>query len=270
MYYNGIVAGNHDNSTHLLRRNIMADTKTTITITAEQANQVRSFADGLVKTDLAFESGIRACAEGIARILGTKPTLAQWDMVAKEFQLEYKAKRGCVEKTAQDRWYVVVDSMAKEFALEKPKAQTTDAKKKQQQRAKADKAVAAAKAQCVKPADAFQKAEELLKEGKVNEAKAFQAAAIELGKAAAEDAQKQAQKKISEAKEALRKEIVNCADLPTLMAALEILRKGKEPAPVAAKKDKAPRKASVLAEAKAVAKLDKVLTGMEKQMAEKQ
>jgi hypothetical protein len=210
----------------------------------EKARGISGVASKMADVDQAFGVIVEETASAVARVMGTEPTFDFWNQVSYEFRRAYQEKRKCASKTADNRWSDVTKYMEEKFGLAKPKAPTQAADKKAKQRAAQEKKVKAAKAQCVKPADAFQKAEELLAVGKVDEAKVYQAAAVELGKDLADNAKKQMGEKLKKAKELLRDTMAKCDDYDRLMAALEVLKYGKDvvKAANAEKKPAAPRK----------------------------
>jgi hypothetical protein len=205
----------------------------------DQASAAKPFAVELAKADAAYELVVPKIAADIAKLLGTKPTFPLWNEVALAFRGAYVETRKCEMKTADNRWYVITDYMEKNYELKKPSAPTVAAQNKSKERAAFDKKVKAAKAQYVKPAEAFQKAEELTKQGKVADAKVVMAAAQELQKAVLEDVKKQNKERVGKAREQVKAALAKCEDVETLMAALEVLKYGKDVVKAAG-----PRKAS--------------------------
>lgn len=194
----------------------------------ESAKPVAVFAVELAKADVAYEQVLPNIASQVAKLLGVKPSYELWEAVADGFQSAYMKQRNCVADTARNRWVAVAKYMADTFALEKPAKASVAATKKAKERAKVEKQVKAIKAQFVKPADAFAEAAELVKQGKVAEAKLVTAAAHELSKDVIADANKQASGQLKKVRDDLRKEIGKCSDIPALRAALEWLQSGKE------------------------------------------
>lgn len=196
-------------------------------------------ASALAVADKQFDAAIPQAASAVARILGEKPTFDAWNAVAEAFQKAYREARGCEEKTAQNRWSAVCTEMERAFALAKPAKPSAAGKAKAAQRAKHEKAVKAARAQCVKPADAFSKAAELVAAGKVNEAKVYTEAGHQLAKEVADKASKAASEQVKKLRDSLKAELAKCTDEALLKAALELIRKGGEAKPA---KSTAPRR----------------------------
>lgn len=194
----------------------------------ELAKGASPIAVELAVADQTYEAVMPKIASAVAKLLGVKPTFEAWEAVADEFQKAYIAKRNCVADSARNRWVAVCKYMAENFALEKPAKASVAATKKAKERAKVEKQVKAIKAKYVKPADAFAEAAELVKQGKVAEAKLVTQAAHELSKDVIADANKQASGALKKVRDDLRKEIGKCADIPALRAALEWLQSGKE------------------------------------------
>lgn len=203
---------------------------TTVTFSvAQQASlaNVKPVAATLAKADMAYDAAIPAAAKAVALALGEKPSLEFWEAVSAAFKAAYKEERKCADGTAQNRWEAVAKYMASEWDFQKPKAVTAEAKKKQAQRAKEEKAVKAAKAKFVKPADAFEAAAKLASEGKEAEARIVTKAAHELSADNIKNAGKQASDKLKKFRDMIREELAKCADVEALQAALEVLKYGK-------------------------------------------
>lgn len=102
---------------------------------------VNAQAVALAAADAAYENGLQGVAEGVARILGEKPTFEHWEAVAAAFQANYAKARPCAEKTAANRWHMLAGALRDKFALEKPAKGTKQAAQKAASREKAAKAV---------------------------------------------------------------------------------------------------------------------------------
>lgn len=198
----------------------------------EAAKPVAAFAVDLAKADVAYEQVLPTIATNVARVLGDEKTVTfeKWEAVQECFIAAYVKQRNCVQETGRNRWVAVAGWLKNNMALEKPAKKSDAGTKKAKERAAMDKKIKAAKAQFVKPADAIQKAQELIAEGKVAEAKVVQAAAAELFKQVADDAKKQNGDKLKKMREDARAAIAKCEDVALLQAALEVLRNGKEEA----------------------------------------
>jgi hypothetical protein len=187
---------------------------------------VTPIAQALAAADAAMEKGFTAAVEGVARAMGTKPTIEHGEATAKEFQGAYQAARGCTEKTAQNRWTAIVDALAKEYGQEKPKATTKGAEKKAAQREKAAEEAKAVLASV--PADApaetlMAKAAELTKAGDAKAAKALTDAALTKAREAAKQAAKAASEAVKAEREKARKAIGDCTDAALLRAVCDLL-----------------------------------------------
>lgn len=206
-------------------------------VPASDVSRVKPLADALVKSDLAFERGLAACAKGVAEILGTSPTFDHWESVRVAFVDEYAKARGCTKETAENRWGAVATAMRTEFSLEKPKAASPEAQRKQGQReaqstAKAAvteraKAIAAELGEEPDPTALLAKAAEVVKSDPVLGAavtdlavaahKAATEAAIKAAKAAAKDLQDKAVKVVKAT-----------TDVAALRAALDVMAAGPQ------------------------------------------
>ena len=216
-------------------------------IAAELRAAVSPIAVELARVDSAFETGFAAVVDSIARVMGTSPKFDHWNNVHLVFVGEYVNARKCKETTAQNRWTAISKALEEKFGLEKPKKETAESKKKSAQRAKVDKLVKAARAQCPTATDAMKKATELAAQGKANEAKIFREAAISLAKDTEKTASKVAKEKLGKLRDELRDALKACEDERILREALAYLKAKSVTAPAAkraVRKAPAPTKAN--------------------------
>lgn len=93
--------------------------------------------------DKAAEANTEKSACAIGRILGEDPTFDEWNQVHDEWVKAYISERGCTEKTAENRWCILVGSIG----MEKPRKPTKEAARKAEKRSDEAERVDAAIAQ---------------------------------------------------------------------------------------------------------------------------
>jgi hypothetical protein len=186
-------------------------------------------ADSAVKlalADMAFDLALPSALSDVARAMGTDPTFDHWNGVCYAWKVAYRTKRNCAEKTSDNRWTNIVSGLETSFELAKPAKPTEGGKAKQASRDSIKATVETAKAQCVKPSDALERAAALIKQGKAKEAAAYTSAAIELSKDADSEATKCAKSALKDYRDNIKKEITAIDDAELLRTVLALLRNG--------------------------------------------
>lgn len=212
-------------------------------VPASDVANVKPVADALVTSDINAEKGLFTAARSIKKIVEANLTFDHWEAVRTAFIAEYRAFREKVtgvaitEETAANRWLAVAEAMRREFGVEKPKAATAEAQRKQNQRetqnaAKAAvtdkaKAIAAELGETPDPQALMAKAAEIVKADPVLGA-AVTDLAVAAHKAATEAAIKAAKAAAKDLQDKVAKVAKATTDVTALRTALDVMAAGPQ------------------------------------------
>lgn len=164
--------------------------------------------------------------ELLAKFLGATPTYDQWETARMQWIKAYAESRAkvsgdCTPEASQKAWERAASLLKAFFELEKPKAPSKSAVVKAESRAKAKTEAASIVAKLVKadatPMQVSERAAELLKAGKIAEARILTDEAVKRQRASETAAKTSAKKASAETRKALT-ETIRKAEGPELMA----------------------------------------------------